>query len=56
MMLAFIMGALTTGIITGILGYLYGSKLPDFQERTIAYAYEHRHKNCVYKNKKEAKK
>jgi len=48
MVLAFILGAASTGIITGAIGYLYGSKVPDFQERAIAYQYSHQHKNCKY--------
>ena len=48
MVIAFIMGACTTGIIMGLGGYLLGSKTPDFQERAVEYAYEKQHENCVY--------
>ena len=49
MVLAFFMGAASVGIITALGGYLIGSRVPDFQERAIAYQYEHKHKNCTYK-------
>jgi len=49
MVLAFGLCALTTVIIAGLSGYLIGSKVPDFQERAIAYAYNKKHEDCVNK-------
>ena len=45
---AFLLGALASGVITGLVGYLIGSKVPDFQERAVEYQYKHQHKNCKY--------
>ena len=53
MVIAFVMGSFTTGIIMGLAGYLWGSKTPDFQERAVEYAYEKQHENCVYKRDNE---
>jgi hypothetical protein len=48
MVMAFLMGAATTGILAALGGYLLGSRVPDFQEQAVKWQYEHRHENCVY--------
>lgn len=55
MVIAFILGASTTGVIMGLAGYLLGSKTPDFQERAVEYAYEKQHENCVYRKEGSCK-